>query len=44
MKTWIITYYKYQNYIKTKKIKAKTATDAIKKANIKNIIDLEIIK
>ena len=44
LKKWLVTYYRYSNYITTKTIKTATAGEAIKKSRVKNIIDLEIIE
>lgn len=43
MKTWQITYYSHGAYRK-KLVKADTAEQAIKKARIRNITDLQIIE
>ena len=44
MKEWQVIYYKTRNYISCKTIKARTSAEAIKKARVKDIIDLYIIK
>lgn len=40
MKYWKISYYRTRNWIHTKYIKDKYAQGAIKKARVKNIVDI----
>ena len=39
MKTWVVDYV-VGSWYKSKRVKAETAADAIKKARVKNIVDL----
>ena len=41
MKYWRIDYYKTQNWINTKYVKDKSAQEAINKARVKNIVDVQ---
>ena len=41
MKYWRIDYYRTRNWINTKYVKDKSAQEAIKKARVKNIVDVQ---
>ena len=41
MKYWRIDYYRTRNWVNTKYVKDKSAQGAIKKARVKNIVDLQ---
>ena len=43
MKYWRIDYYRTKNWINTKYVKDKSAQKAIKKARVKNIVDVREI-
>lgn len=43
MKKWIVFYYKRHNFISNKIIFANDSAQAIKKANVKNIVDLKLV-